>query len=192
MADTTLNLNLNENQRAQRKLLITVAAWGTSDANKEIIGVRTEDSSIEFNIDSETSTDILGKTYSDVNKTEPQQDFDPHYIIGKSKLDAYLTQAALQNNIDAYNGTFNIYVIAAFISNGTGGIVPSTGTTDKFYCVKHKGCSIFPTSIGGDTYTSMPLEVHFSNDIEEGYVDKLDASFTFTKVSGNDKIIISV
>lgn len=170
---------LNEGQRAQRKLLITVAEWvttvGTTEtSHREILGTRTEDSSIEFNIDAETITDIRGITYTDINKTEPQQDFDPFYILGGSKLSNYLSQAALKNDIDAYNGKFTIYIIAAYLKDG-----------DSYYAVKHTGCSIYPTSIGGDSYTSLPIEVHYSNNITEGAVDGLNDSFVFTPaVSG--------
>ena len=168
MADA---VNLKVGQRAQRKTLITVAEWGDSETpNREILGARTEDSSIEFNPETETSTDILGITYSDVTKTEPQQDFDPYYLIGGSKIGAYLAEAALSNDIDAYNGKFNIYIITAFI-----------GTEGAYKCIKHSGCTILPTSIGGDAYVSMPIEVHYSNNIETGTVDKLSDDFEFTK-----------
>lgn len=169
MADA---VNLKAGQRAQRKTLITVAEWtGTGETpDREILGARTEDSSIEFNPDIETTTDILGITYSDVNKTEPQQDFDPYYLLGGSKLGAYLAEAALENRIDAYNGTFTIYIITAFI-----------GTEGAYKCVKHSGCTILPTSIGGDSYVSMPIEVHYSNNIETGTVDKLSDDFKFTQ-----------
>lgn len=180
-------MDLANGQRAQRKLLITVAEWGmentfdtktgklasTTGGKREILGKRTEDSSIEFNPDIETSTDILGITYSDVNKTEPQQDFDPFYILGGSDLGEYLTSAALNNDIDKYNNVFNIYVITAFIND-------KTGEATKYECVVHDGCSVIPTSIGGDSYISMPLEVHFSNHITSGTVDKLTDSFEFT------------
>ena len=170
MADV---VNLKQGQRAQRKTLITVAEWGgTESPNREILGARTEDSSIEFNPDVSTSTDILGITYSDVNKTEPQQTFDPFFLLGGSKLGAYLAEAALANDIDAYNGVFNIYIITAFI-----------GTEGAYNCVKHSGCTILPTAIGGDSYVSMPIEVHYSNNIEKGTVDALTDAFKFTKTA---------
>lgn len=171
MASKTLNLD--SNQRAQRKLLITVAEWseaGESQPKREILGTRTEESSIEFNADISTSTDILGITYTDVNKTEPQQSFDPFYIIGGSKLGAYLTTAALKNDIDAYNGVFTLYIITAFIGDSSSG----------YYAVKHTGCSILPTALGGDSYTNMPIEIHYSNAITEGTVDKLSDDFVFS------------
>ena len=166
-------INLAAGKRAERKLLIHVAEWtedGASEVSREILGTRTSDSSIEFNIDSETSTDIRGITYTDVNKTEPQQTFDPYTILGESKLASYLSKAALKNDITAYNGTFTVYIITAFM-----------GAKGAYYAVKHQNCSIFPTSIGGESYVSMPLEVHYSNDIVEGTVDKLTDDFTFTE-----------
>lgn len=167
------DINLAKGKRAERKLLVHVAEWsedGGKTTVREILGTRTTDSSIEFNIDSETSTDIRGITYTDVNKTEPSQTFDPYTILGESKLAAYLSKAALKNDISAYNGTFTVYIITAFI-----------GASGSYYAVKHENCSIFPTSIGGESYVSMPLEVHYSNDIEEGTVDTLDEEFVFTK-----------
>lgn len=164
-------LNLKTGQRAQRKLLITVAEWGEGETkSREILGTRTEESTIEFNADIATSTDILGITYTDVNKTEPQQSFDPFYILGGSELSEYLTTAALKNDINAYNGAFDVYIITAFI-----------GTEGSYYAVKHTGCSIIPTGIGGDAFTNMPIEVHYSNKITEGTVDdftKKDFKFT--------------
>ena len=176
MALSNKTLNLKNGQRAQRKTLITVAEWTEGETQKrQILGARTEDSSIELNPDIETVTDILGITYTDVNKTEPQQDFDPMYVMGGSDLAKYLTQAMLKNDIDAYNNTFNVYIIAAFINDGTSSTDPQ-----HYYAVCHTGCSIIPTSIGGDAYTNMPIEVHYSNNITEGEVDKLGQDFVFS------------
>lgn len=177
MAD--MKLNLVDRERAQRKTLITVAEWTPAEGTepiREILGVRTEDSSIEFNADIATSTDILGVTHTDVNKTEPQQTFDPFFLLGGSKLGEYLVNAALENRINDYSGKFNVYIIAAFINDKT------DGTATKYLTVKHSGCSIIPISMGGDTHVSMPIEVHYSNDITKGSVDKLADDFVFTEV----------
>ena len=54
MASTIKQINLNPGQRAERKLLVTVAEWeepqdGTTGVEtvREVLGTRTEDSSIE-------------------------------------------------------------------------------------------------------------------------------------------------
>ena len=106
--------------------------------------------------------------------TEPQQTFDPFYLIGGSKLGEFLVNAVLENNIDAYTNAFNIYIIAAFINETSGETVTSYRTA------KHTGCSIIPTAIGGDTRNNMPIEVHYSNVITMGKVNKLSDDFEFT------------
>ncbi len=158
--------------RVQRKTLVTVAEWEEESGGtpkREVLGARTEDSSIEFNADIETTTDILGITYTDVNKTEPQQDFDPYMLLKDSNLGDYLTNAALNNEIDKYSNCFTIYIIAAFL-----------GEEGAYKCVKHEGCSVIPQSMGGDSYVSMPIEVHYSNQITAGTVNKLADDFVFT------------
>jgi hypothetical protein len=176
MAEMTLKLA--DKERAQRKTLITVAEWTPEGAEapvREILGARTEDSAIEFNPDVATSTDILGITYTDVNKTEPQQSFDPFFLLGGSKLGEYLVSAALENRIGDYNGKFNVYIIAAFINDKSG-----TTEATSYKTVKHEGCSIIPNSMGGDAYVSMPIDVYYSNKITVGSVDKLADDFEFT------------
>lgn len=173
-------MNLAQGAVAQRKTLIMVAEWpasGSGTPNREILGTRTEDSSYELNPDIQTSQDILGNSYTDVNKTEPQQTFDPFYIIGGSKLGEFLVNAILENNIDAYTNAFNIYIIAAFISETTG---EGAQAATSYRTAKHTNCSIIPTAIGGDTRNNMPVEVHYSNIITMGSVDKLSDDFTFT------------
>lgn len=175
-------ITFTEGDRYQRKYLVTIARWGTGNAQKtEILGIRTEDSSIEFNLDSETTTDIRGISYTDVNKTEPQQDFDPYFIRNGSDLGKYLAAAALKNDYNKYN-VFDVYIVAMFLDD-TGNFnnsIDEKSTKGGWYTVKHKNSSIIPTSIGGDSYVNMPIEVHFSNDIEEGTIDKIDKEFKFS------------
>lgn len=161
--------NLNQYQRAERKLLITVAEWteGTSPV-REILGRRTEDSSIDYNADIETTTDILGINYTDLNRTQPQQDFDPYMILGGSKLGAKLNDIRRRNALSELD-SFTVYIITAFV-----------GTTGAYQAEKHTGCTIAYNSIGGDSNVNMPISVYFSNNITTGTVDKLSDDFVFT------------
>ena len=162
-------INLPTHQRAPRKLLITVAEWTEgSTAKREVLGRRTEDSSIEYNADIETTTDILGINYTDVNRTQPQQDFDPYLILGGSELAAKLNDIRKRNAIEELS-QFTIYVITAFV-----------GTAGAYEAEKHVHCTIAYNSIGGDTNVNMPISVYFSNDITVGTVDKLSDDFEFT------------
>lgn len=165
--------NLTAGQRAERKLLITVAEWtettGTTEsAVREILGTRTEDSSIEYNPDIETTTDILGINYTDLNRTQPQQDFDPYLVLGGSKLGAKLNDIRRRNALSELD-QFTVYVITAFV-----------GTSGAYEAEKHTGCTIAYNSIGGDSNVNFPISVYFSNNITTGTVDKLADDFVFT------------
>ena len=84
--------NLTNGQKAERKLLVTAINVGDSITESsgspdwQIVGVGVEDSSIEYNPDTETITDILGITTTTVNKLETSQSLDPMTIMGGSKL----------------------------------------------------------------------------------------------------------
>lgn len=169
-------INLSNGQRAERKLLITVAEWyekldGTTGTEKvvELLGTRTEDSSIEYNPDIQESTDILGNNYTDVNKTQPTQSFDPFLILGGSRLGAFLNDIRRRNALSELTGVFTIYVITAFI-----------GESGQYEAEKHSECTITYETIGGDANVNFPITVHFSNKITTGTVDKLTPDFSFS------------
>lgn len=163
-------INLSANQRAERKLLITVAEWTEGSTQvREILGRRTEDSSIDYNADIETTTDILGINYTDINRTQPQQDFDPFLILGGSALAAKLNDIRRRNAISELN-QFTMYVITAFIGDSTNG----------YAAEKQTNCTIAYNSIGGDSNVNFPISVYYSNEITTGTVDKLSDDFTFT------------
>ena len=123
-------INLADGQRAERKLLITVAEWTEgSTKEREILGTRTEDSSIDYNPDIETTTDILGINYTDMNRTQPQQDFDPYLILGGSKLGAKLNDIRRRNALSELS-QFTVYIITAF-----------AGTSGAYETEKHTDCS---------------------------------------------------
>jgi len=162
--------NLKSGQRAERKMLITVAEWveGTTTV-REFLGTRTEDSSIEYNSEITTTTDILGHNYTDLERTQPEQTFDESPIIGGEKLKVKLNDIRRRNAISELQG-FTIYIITAFVGDKTNG----------YAAEKHTDCSITYDSIGGDTKVNFPYTVHFSNKITTGTVDTLSEDFVFT------------
>ena len=172
-----LAYSLQNGQRAERKTLITVAEFtpvGGSTTVKELLGTRTEDSSIEYNADIETTTDILGNNYSDMTKTQPSQSFDPSPIVGGSQFQLWLNDKRRRNALSELSG-ITVYIITAFLTDGT-----ATSSDGKYACEKHEDCSITYDSIGGDVNVNMPYTVHFSNKITTGTVDKITSDFTFT------------
>lgn len=170
--------NLKPGQRAERKLLVTVLEWeeptldGTTtgvETVRALLGTRTEDSSIEYNADIQQSTDILGNNYTDMNKTQPSQSFDPHLILGGDRLGAYLNDIRRRNALSEL-GNFTAYIITAFIGDSATG----------YEAEKHEDCSVAYESIGGDANVNFPYTLYFSNKITTGTVDKIASDLSFT------------
>lgn len=141
----------------------------TSSVVREILGTRTEDSSIEYNSEIETTTDILGNNYTDLQKTQPEQTFDPYLILGGSKLGALLNDIRRRNAVSELQ-QFTMYIITAFIGDATNG----------YDAERHDDCTITYDSMGGDVNVNFPITVHFSNKITTGTVDSLTPGFVFT------------
>lgn len=176
MADAT-KFNLKDGQKAERKLLVTAVnvgdsiASGTGTPKWQIIGVGVEDSSIEYNPDTSTTTDILGITETDVNKLEVSQSLDPMTVRGGSELALKLYNIIKYNRLSEL-AMFEVMQIHAYV-----------GTDGAYEAEVHKGCTITPQSVGGDAYIDMPIDINFSNDKIHGTVDnyKYGETVTFTQ-----------
>ena len=164
--------NLTTGQRADRKLLIHVVEWterGSAQPKRQILGDRIESSQIDYNMDISTMTDIRGFNYTDVNKSQPQQSFEPYTIMGGDALAEFLNEKRRKNALSEL-GNFTMYIITAYKGDATSG----------YEAEKHTDCTIVYNSIGGDTHTDMPIAVYYSNKITTGKVDKLTSDFAFT------------
>ena len=108
-----------------------------------------------------------------MNRTQPQQDFDPFLVLGGSKLGALLNDIRRRNALSELS-QFTMYIITAFIDGGENG-------THAYEAEKHTGCTIAYNSLGGDSNVNFPISVYFSNNSVTGTVDKLSDDFTFTQ-----------
>ena len=177
MADATV-FNLKDGQKAERKLLVTAVNVGDSITKGsgtpewQIIGVGVEDSSIEYNPDTETITDILGITETTVNKLETSQTLEPMTVRGGSKLAVKLYNQIKYNRVSEF-AMYEVMQIHAYV-----------GTDGAYEAEVHKNCTITPQSLGGDAYVDMPIDINYSNDKVHGTVDnyKYGSTITFTAI----------
>ena len=151
----------------------TAPTWAANTyytrVEREFLGTRTEDSSVEFNPDIETTTDIRGNNYTDMNKTQPQQSFDPYLVLGGSRLGPVLHDIMFRNAVSELN-QFTMYLVASYIGDSESG----------YACQKQDDCTITYDSLGGDANVNFPITVYFSNKSTNGTVDKLEDGFEFT------------
>lgn len=165
--------NLTDGQEAERKLLKTFVDVGAESVEWELLGDGIEDSSIEFNTDSETSTDILGTTRTKVNKTEPTQSLEPYTIKGGSKL-AFILWDIYRRNAVSELSQFKILIVHEFVGSASSGYAAET----------QENCTITVTSLGGSAYVDMPIEIALSNKKTLGSVKYTGDVPTFTVESG--------
>ena len=174
MANTFTGFNLTDGQEAERKLLKTFVNVATSSgtAEWELIGEGIEESAIEYNTDTTTSTDILGKTRTKVNKTEPAQSFEPYTVRGGSKL-AFILWDIYRRNAVSELTQFKVLVVHEFVGSSSG-----------FAAETQDNCTITVTSIGGSAYVDMPISISYSNKKTLGKVTYTGETPTFTADSG--------
>lgn len=152
----------------------TAPTWAASTyytrVNRSFLGTRTPDSSVEYNPDIETSTDIRGFNYTDVNKTQPSQSFDPHLILGGDRFGEKLNDIRKRNAITELS-QFTVYIITAFVGDATSG----------YEAERHVNCTVQYDSIGGEDNVNFPFTINYSNILTTGLVDKITGEdFTFT------------
>jgi hypothetical protein len=165
------DFNVGAGVKAPRKLLITYVNVGTA-TEKEwfLVGSGVEDSSIELNPNTETTTDILGVTTTSVTKWEPSQGFDPFTVKGGSKLAFKLHDIWVSKKPELLS-QFEVLIVYTYVGDTGAG----------FDAELQKNCTINVTSIGGDAYVDMPIEINYSNDSERGLVTIADGVPTFAK-----------
>lgn len=182
VADIT-QFNLQDNEKAVRKLLVTAVNVGDSVTAEsgtpewQIVGVGVEDSAIEFNPDTETITDILGITETTVNKFETSQSLEPMTIRGGSKLAVKLYNQVKYNRLSEF-ALYEVMQIHAYARRGTG----TEQSPYTYEAEVHKNCTLTPQSIGGSSYVDMPIDINYSNDKIQGSVNdyKYGSTITFT------------
>lgn len=174
MAEAT-NFNLLDGQKAERKLLVTAVnvgeKLGSGTPEWQIIGVGVEDSAIEYNPDTTTSTDILGITTTNINKLETSQTLEPMTVIGGSKLALKLYNQIKYGKLSEL-AMYEVMQIHAYV-----------GEDGAYEAEVHRGCTLTPQSIGGSANVDMPINISYSNDKVHGTVDnyKYGEEVTFTE-----------
>ena len=174
MAEAT-KFNLLDGQKAERKLLVTAVnvgeKLGTGTPEWQIIGVGVEDSSIEYNPDTTTSTDILGISTTIINKLETSQTLEPMVVIGGSKLALKLYNQVKYGRLSEL-AMYEVMQIHAYV-----------GAEGAYEAVVNRNCTLTPQSLGGSATVDMPINISYSNDKVHGTVDnyKYGSTVTFTE-----------
>lgn len=176
MAD--LEFNTTPGQTVGREMLIAYLNTGESGTPTwSPIGKRVEDSSIEFDWQTETKVDIFGDTYTTGKKATKTQTFDPCELDGADEAQQKIWNLAIkENNV---NALLNQDMLIVHLYAGT----PNTAV----FAERYSACSVLPTGLGGEGGGSigMPIEVTYGGTRTTGTASISGATVTF-KADGEE------
>ena len=136
------------------------------------VGKRVEDSSIEFDWQTETKVDIFGNTYTNGKKATKTQTFDPCELDGSDAAQVKIWNLAIKDN--DVNALLNQDML----------IVHAYAGTEKtaVFAERYSACSVLPSSEGGEGGGSvgMPIDVTYGGTRTTGTASISGGTITFT------------
>lgn len=137
-------------QTIGRELLIAYLNTGTSNSPVwSAIGKRVEDSSVEFDWQANTSTDVLGDTYTTARKPTTTQSFEPWNLdSGDAALVKIWNLAVKDKDVSALTNQ-DMLIVHFYAANN--------------WAERYSSCAILPSSLGGEGggVLGMPIDVTY-------------------------------
>ena len=163
--------NTKPGQTVERKLLLLYLNTGTESAPIwSVIGKRVEDSSMEFDWGDESKKDILGDTYTTMNKPTVTQTFDPCELDAADKAQERIWNLAVREQDAAALSNQDMLVVHAY-----------AGTADSaVFAERYSACAVKPSGLGGAGNVGMPIDVTFGGKRTIGTAAVSDGVVTFT------------
>lgn len=165
--------NTKDNQTMARELLILCLNTGTTEAPVwSPVGTRVSDSSMEYDWQKETSTDVLGNTYTSLSKPQITQTFDPWQLAAADAAQKLIWDTGIRDqNADALS---NLDALVIHKYAGT--------ANTAMFAERYSSCAVTPTSLGGagGGKLAMPIEVTYGGERTIGTAALADGTFTFT------------
>lgn len=153
MPDANINFNTPAGQTIARESIIAYLNTGT--ANSPVwspLGKRVEDSSAEYDWDTETRRDILGNTFGHMKKPVISQTFDPWDLDGGDAAQEMLWNLAVKNH-DAQSLAALDMLIVHFYA----------GVEATPFAERYESCMVEVTGLGGEGggNIEMPITVTY-------------------------------
>ena len=171
MADLTFNTTAG--QTVARELLVAYLNTGaSSEPVWSPIGKRVEDSSIEFDWQTETKVDIFGDTYTTGKKATRTQTFDPCELDAGDAAQVKIWNLAIKD--DDVQALLNQDMLIVHLYAGT--------ADTAVFAERYSSCAILPSSLGGEGggNAGMPIDVTYGGTRTTGTASISGGTVTFT------------
>ena len=168
-----LTFNTASGQTVKRELMIVYLNTGTpSSPVWSPFGKRVADSSIEFDWSADTSTDILGNTYTDARKPVKTESFDPYDLDGGDVALVKIWNLAVKDEDYTALAAQEVLIVHRY-----------AGTADTaMFAERSSAAAIMPTGLGGEGggSLSMPIDVTYGGERTVGTAAIAAGVVTFT------------
>lgn len=169
MAD--MIFNTKPGQTVERKLLLLYLNTGTESSPVwSVIGKRVEDSSMEFDWGDESKKDILGETYTTMQRPTITQTFDPCELDAADAAQQRIWNMAVRDQDAAALANQDMLVVHTYAG---------TANTAVF-AERYSACAVKPTGLGGSGNVGMPIEVTYGGTRTAGTASVSSGTVTFT------------
>ena len=171
MADITFNTQSGATiERELQILYMNTAGASSTSPVWSAIGSRVADSSMDYDWQTETNTDILGVTRTQMKKPQITQSFDPLPLSAGDAAAVKLWNLAVKEQ--NYTALANMDMLIVHRYAGT------TGTAE--FAERYNGCAVEITGLGGEGggEIDMPINVTYGGTRTTGTWNATTSTFT--------------
>lgn len=173
MPNSDLTFNTTPGQTVGREMLIAYLNTGENETPKwSPIGKRVEDSSSEYDWQTETKVDIFGNTYTNGKKPTITQSFDPCELDADDAAQKKIWNLAIKDQ--NVNALMNQDMLIVHLYAGT--------ANTAVFAERYSSCSILPSGLGGEGggTIGMHLDVTYGGTRTVGTASISGGTVTFT------------
>ena len=171
----TYTFNTPAGQTIARELLIAFLNTGTSsNPTWSAVGKRVEDSSAEYDWQTETKKDILGSTYGTMKKPIITQAFEPCELDSGDAAQKKLWDDGVLNQDAQAMANQDMLIVHLYTTNGE--------TSPASFAERYSACMVEITGLGGEGggNLGMPINVTYGGTRTLGTATISSGVVTFT------------
>ena len=150
-----------------RELMIAYLNTGTT--NSPIwspVGRRVQDSSSEWDWESDTIRDILGNVYGTLKKPKITQSFEPGDLDGGDDAQLKIWNLAVNRQDPQALAAQDMLIVHFYAADST--------TATNFFAERYSACMVRPTSLGGEGGgdLAMPIDITYGGTRTTGHASR--------------------